>query len=112
MSYQNLPRDTQLLIIQKFDMDTRIKTKIIGKLKIPQSLIERLETYNKTCIANYKKRLTGDTTHVITLNIGPSKYYECYYDIYDNQEYWYMVTTQVDVYPSLRMIYARGAEIQ
>jgi hypothetical protein len=39
----SLPRDLQLLVIKKFDMDTRIKTGIIGKLKVPESLMNTLE---------------------------------------------------------------------
>jgi hypothetical protein len=39
----SLPRDLQLLVIKKFDMDTRIKTGIIEKLKVPESLMKTLE---------------------------------------------------------------------
>jgi hypothetical protein len=39
----SLPRDLQLLVIKKFDMDTRIKTGIIGKLKVPEYLMNTLE---------------------------------------------------------------------
>lgn len=35
---ENLPRDLQLKIIQKFDMDTRIKLGMIRKLNLPQEL--------------------------------------------------------------------------
>ena len=104
MSFETLPRDTKLLIIRKFDMDTRIKMKIIGKLKVPDALVQRLETYNKTYITNYEERLKGNTTHVITLDIDRNKKYECYYDMQDDQSYWYMSTTAT-VYPSLIRIY-------
>ena len=40
---ENLPRDLQLHVIKKFDMDTRIKTGIIGKLKVPENLVKDLE---------------------------------------------------------------------
>lgn len=40
---ENLPRDLQLHVMKNFDMDTRIKTGIIGKLNIPESLIKTLE---------------------------------------------------------------------
>jgi len=38
-----LPRDTQIEIIKHFDMDARIKTGIIGKLKVPENLKKTLE---------------------------------------------------------------------
>jgi len=38
----HLPLDLQIKIIKKFDMDTRIKTGIIGKIKVPESLINEL----------------------------------------------------------------------
>lgn len=39
----SLPRDLQLQVIKNFDMDTRIKTGIIRKLKVPESLVKTLE---------------------------------------------------------------------
>ena len=39
----SLPREIQLEIVKKFDMDTRIKTGIIGKLKVPERVIKLLE---------------------------------------------------------------------
>ena len=38
-----LPRDAQLQIVKKFDMDTRIKTGIIGKLKVPEKTKELIQ---------------------------------------------------------------------
>ena len=106
MHCQDIPRDTQLLIMAKFDMETRIKMNIIGKLKVPELLVEKLETYNRTYVTNYEERLKGTTTHVITLDIDHNKKYECYFDMQDNQVYWYMSTTAT-VYPSLTRIYPR-----
>jgi hypothetical protein len=106
MHFQDIPRDTQLLIMAKFDMETRIKMNMIGKLKVPDALVKRLETYNKTYTTNYDERLKGNTTHVITLDIDNNKKYECYYDMQDDQAYWYMSTTAT-VYPSLIRIYPR-----
>lgn len=40
--YADLPRDLQLQVIKHFDMDTRIKCGIIGRLKVPQSLKDKL----------------------------------------------------------------------
>lgn len=59
-----LPRDLQLSIIKNFDMDTRIKTGIIGKLKVPENLIKTLEkvqipkydTMNRYAVKFVKKR--------------------------------------------------------
>jgi hypothetical protein len=59
-----LPRDLQLHVIKNFDMDTRIKTGIIGKLKVPESLIKTLEkiqipkydTMNRYGVKFVKKR--------------------------------------------------------
>ncbi len=38
-----LPRDVQLNIIKYFDMDTRIKCGIIGKLKVSTAFLENLK---------------------------------------------------------------------
>lgn len=39
-----LPRDLQLRVLQKLDMDGRVRLGIIGKLKIPKSLSEAITT--------------------------------------------------------------------
>lgn len=36
----SLPRDMQLEIIKRFDMDTRIKCGIIGRLRVPTHFLE------------------------------------------------------------------------
>jgi hypothetical protein len=46
MSFKDLPRDVQLTVIQKFDIDTRVKTKIIHKLKIPCEFSIKLNSLN------------------------------------------------------------------
>lgn len=38
-----LPRDLQLKVLSKVNMDTRIKMGIIGKLKVPEALRKSLE---------------------------------------------------------------------
>lgn len=38
MMFDELPRDVQLQVIKKFDMDTRIKCGIIGRLHIPSAV--------------------------------------------------------------------------
>jgi hypothetical protein len=87
MSYEELPRDVHLSIVKHFDIDTRIKTKLIGKLKIPPSFFLKLDK-------NLKQRLEIDYTessHVVTICITGTKFYECYYDVFENQQYWYFV---------------------
>ena len=101
----HVPRDIQLYIVSKFDMDTRIQENVIGKLQVPQTLINFLDNLNTLHIANYKKRLQGETTHVVTLQIQPDKFYECYHDIYDCQTYWYISITKINVHPKLIMVY-------
>jgi hypothetical protein len=44
MSVSNLPRDMQIEIVKRFDMDTRVKTGIITTLRIPTSLKSMIET--------------------------------------------------------------------
>ncbi len=41
-NWGDLPRDIHLQVIKHFDIDTRIKTGIIHKLKVPPKLIIRL----------------------------------------------------------------------
>lgn len=41
-TYADLPRDLQLKVISRFDIDTRIKTGMIFKLRIPQDIQNRL----------------------------------------------------------------------
>ena len=41
--FNTLPRDIQLAIIQRFDMDTRIKCGLIFKLHVPTHIKEKLE---------------------------------------------------------------------
>lgn len=40
--FEALPRDVQLEIIKRFDIDARIRTGIIGKIKIPKAVEETL----------------------------------------------------------------------
>jgi hypothetical protein len=39
----NLPKDVRLYIAKKFDMDTRIKTGLVGKLLVPQAIKDNIE---------------------------------------------------------------------
>lgn len=45
-----LPRDIELKIISKMDIDTRIRTGIIFKLRIPISIIEKIIEIHKRLI--------------------------------------------------------------
>ena len=38
MFYKELPRDLQLKVSSRFDMDTRINIGMVGKLRVPQEL--------------------------------------------------------------------------
>lgn len=108
MSFQLLPIDIQLLIIDKLDIDTRIKANIVRKIKVPPSLLEKLESFNKVYSANYTKRITSESSHVVTLNIGQNKMYECYYHTKDDHAYWYAVSVQDNTFPS-NLIYPKRA---
>ena len=59
----DIPRDVQLAIIKKFDIDTRIKTNMILKLRVPQDIKDRLshvcrlpciEHWPDACVMSYK----------------------------------------------------------
>ena len=51
-AFDELPRDMLLIVVSKFDMDTRIKMGIIGKLRVPQKL-------NEAITKSYGYRLNG-----------------------------------------------------
>jgi hypothetical protein len=51
-----LPRDLQLRVIQKFDMDTRIMTGVIGRIHVPTRLVKRCNR-SRVCIASTDSRL-------------------------------------------------------
>jgi hypothetical protein len=77
MSFDNLPRELQLYVFKHFDMDTRIKTGIINKLRVPKSLIHKLEQYIANRTSN---KLIGKTMVLVTLPIAPMKNYKCYFE--------------------------------
>jgi hypothetical protein len=48
-----IPRDLQLAIVKRFDMDTRIKTGVVSRLNVPSQLSLRLDKVNtfKVCVS-------------------------------------------------------------
>lgn len=108
MVFTNLPQDIQLCIIQKFDIDARIKTKVIHRLQVPIELSKKLNSLNLKRQFSFELRLRNETTHIVTLKLSPNKHYECYYD--DKDMYcWYYVdlstATQNSGFPYLLMLY-------
>jgi hypothetical protein len=87
MSFVNLPRELQLYVFKHFDMDTRIKTGIIHKLRVPKSLINKLENYIAKRTYN---KITGNTMVLVTLPIDPMKNYKCFFET-TNQLVWFFV---------------------
>ena len=81
---QILPKDIIMLIMRKFDMDTRIKAGVIGKLKIPEKLrknIERSFAYRKPIPRWILQENIGFLSQAIAIRIplSNSKQYELYY---------------------------------
>jgi hypothetical protein len=53
---ESLPKDVIIKIMQKFDMDTRIKAGIVGKLNVPQSLVDKIsKAYRRYVDSSLKK---------------------------------------------------------
>lgn len=40
--FENLPRDLQLIVLSKLDMDGRIRCGIVGRLEVPRKFVVRL----------------------------------------------------------------------
>ena len=90
MSFEDLPRDLQLKVFQKLDMDGRINVGIINKLKIPKTLSDKIAhsfslrlpindwlIKEKPCYINQKKALN--------IPISEGAFYELYY----GGDFWY-----------------------
>lgn len=109
MAFQRIPRELQLSIIKQFDIDARIKTNIIHKLKIPSELSSKLNTINRIRKLNYDLRKFNETNLIVTLQLSRYKSYECYYDYINNGQYWYYVDTSNTAsfhgFPYLSVIY-------
>lgn len=108
MSLQ-LPRDIELSIIKKFDIDTRIKANIIHKLKIPNDFSEHLNALNLKRQMSFELRARNETSHMVTLQLYTGKSYQCYYDETERDYLWYFVDTNNTTthyrYPYLLTIY-------
>lgn len=107
LSLNDLPRDVVLNVIKHFDMEARIKTNIIGKLYVPDTvtyLIERVISQKKD---NFKRRKEHNISgHVVTFPLPHDKYYECYYDDSDHNMYWYCVEfTNGQMLPKLTCLF-------
>lgn len=81
---QSLPKDIIMFIMRKFDIDTRIKAGVIGKLKIPEMLqnnIARSLAYLKPI----PQWILGEKPHLLSqaiavrLPLSNNKRYELYY---------------------------------
>jgi hypothetical protein len=108
MSLQ-LPRDIELSIIKKFDIDTRIKTNIIHRLQVPNDLSQKLNSLNLLRKLSFELRSRNETSHMVTLQFYPGKFYQCYYDETEHDYLWYFVDTNNTTthyrYPYLLTIY-------
>ncbi len=104
MHFNTLPREIQIHIFQCFDMDARIKTGIIGKLKTPEDFQNTLNSF-------IMQRIDGLHRNAITVPIAPNKYYECYYDVGYNRNFWYFVdaTNSPDTYgyPDIMLLHPK-----
>jgi hypothetical protein len=109
LKFKQLPRDLQLSVIKHFDIDTRIKTNIIHKLKIPIEFSIKLNSLNLMRTLSYELRSRQETTHIVTLRVSTSKSYECYFDNAKNSCYWYYVDSTNSAahygFSYLKMIY-------
>lgn len=106
MELSQFPRDVELSIIKNFDMDTRIKTGIIGKLTVPDTIAMCLERIifqkNDNIKCREKDKLSG---HIVTFPLSRYKYYECYYDDSDHNMYWYFVELVDNAFPKLSCLF-------
>jgi hypothetical protein len=82
----NLPKDLIMTIMRKFDMDTRIKAGVIGKLKVPHSLKRKI-----TSSLNLRKPIPNwmllekrydliSQVCAVKFPLSEDKAYELYYD--------------------------------
>jgi hypothetical protein len=60
-----LPRDIELQLIKRFDIDTRIKTGVVFKLRFPKDLTESLDKLCNAKAASYKDYLKGPGTRMV-----------------------------------------------
>ena len=84
-----LPRDLQLEIYKKFDMDTRIKLGMIRPLKIPESVKSKLENIQRPILqSHYSGTLDGKLIYFkiafVQLGVHTLEYEEITHSSYKN----------------------------
>jgi hypothetical protein len=84
-----LPRDLQLEIYKKFDMDTRIKLGMIRPLKIPESIKSKLENIKRPILqSHYSGTLDGKLIYFkiafVQLGVHTLEYEEITHSSYKN----------------------------
>lgn len=99
-SFENLPREILIHVLKcSMDMETRIKAGIIHPLKVPQSLLDKLNGH----IAH---RLQGMKTHDLSVPITAEKCYKCYYGEEYKSYFWYLAEVNMLsytlMYPKLK----------
>lgn len=104
MSFEELPRDVMIKVMQHSDMETRVKAGMIHRLKIPDFLTRKLDVY-------INQRLTSLCTNIIIIPISQRKHYECYYDQGYDRYFWYFVdatnTHDAYEYPDTELLYPK-----
>jgi hypothetical protein len=106
----SLPRDLQLAVIKNFDMDTRIKTGIIGKLKVPEKLKNTLENLQTPKLAGRDDYMYTIKTRYLLItwdealdekSIGILRNEDQIYDFWiasPSQTEWFCVYEYMDMY--------------
>lgn len=83
--FDKLPRELQLLVFKKLDMDARINHGIIRKLAVPALLQLRISN----CVQNALRHHPKNTNCCVSLHFSPGKYYTCFFDTSEHITYWY-----------------------
>lgn len=83
--FDTLPRELQLVIYKKFDIDDRVKLGMIRKLAIPSLL----QLYISNCLESALKHRPKNTSCCVSLHFSPGKYYTCFFDTTQHITYWY-----------------------
>ena len=87
MSFDHCPRDLQLKIISKFDMDARIKCGIISKIKVPLNVVAALSnTFEKISHKDDGTEVTIGNRYMIfaSKQLSQTNYCRCFVHIHAN----------------------------